>query len=169
MATPAHRATETKAVGRRAAPLDALKLLKADHDEVAALLDKYEGLGERTKAPTKHKLALDICGKLTVHATIEEEIFYPAVKEAVDEAEDLLAEAEVEHGSLKDLIAKIERQDGEGAEFDALVTVLGEYVRHHVKEEQNELFPKVRKSDLDLAKLGAALAERKQQLMRDEA
>lgn len=169
MATPANRATDTKAVGRQTAPTDALKLLKADHDEVAALLDKYEGLGGRTKASTKHKLALEICGKLTVHATIEEEIFYPAAKDALPDAEDLLAEAEVEHGSLKDLIAKIEGQEGEGAEFDALVTVLGEYVRHHVKEEQNELFPKVRKSDLDLAELGAALAERKQQLMRDGA
>lgn len=149
------------------APKDpALKLLKADHEEVKVLFDEYEDTDE----PDERQVVADrLRGLLTVHATIEEEIFYPAVKEAVDEAEDLLAEAEVEHGSLKDLIAKIERQDGEGAEFDALVTVLGEYVRHHVKEEQNELFPKVRKSDLDLAKLGAALAERKQQLMRDEA
>jgi hypothetical protein len=102
---------------------------------------------------------------LTVHAQIEEEIFYPACKEMVEDTEDLLAEAEIEHRSLKELIAKIEAGEPGSEKYDAEVTVLGEYVKHHVKEEQGELFPKVRDSELDLAELGEQLEARKQELM----
>jgi hemerythrin-like domain-containing protein len=101
---------------------------------------------------------------LTVHAQIEEEIFYPACHEHVEDAEDLLAEAKVEHQTLKELIAKIEKAKPGSEEFDAEVKVLGEYVKHHVKEEQNELFPKVRKSELDLTEVGEQLATRKEEL-----
>jgi hemerythrin superfamily protein len=142
---------------------DALQLLKADHEEVSALFDKYEK-GTRLGAEEKRALAEKICEALTVHAQIEEEIFYPACDEAVQKAEDLLAEARVEHQTLKDLIAKIEAQQPGTCEFDAEVKVLGEYVKHHVKEEQGEIFPKVRKSDLDLKSLGDELAERKANL-----
>jgi len=103
-----------------------------------------------------------------VHAQIEEEIFYPAAREAsIRDGEDLLDEAEVEHGSLKQLVAAIESNSPESDElFDARVKVLGEYVKHHVKEEENELFPRARKSDMDLEEVGARLAARKDELMR---
>jgi hemerythrin superfamily protein len=140
---------------------DAIALLKADHKEVAEMLEKFE-----TARSTKGKLAQQICQALTVHAEIEEEIFYPAAREALgDEGKDLLDEAKVEHNSLKELIGQIEGSDPADDLFDAHVKVLGEYVKHHVKEEEGELFPKLRKSDMDLADVGARLAARKKELM----
>jgi hemerythrin superfamily protein len=103
---------------------------------------------------------------LTVHATVEEEIFYPAAREIVEE-QDLLDEAEVEHASAKDLIAQIQDMQPEEDLFDAKVKVLGEYIAHHVKEEEKELFPKVRRSKLDLHALGAEMLARKQELMAE--
>lgn len=143
---------------------DAIALLKADHQEVADMLERFE----KARSNAKEKLAQQICDALTVHAQIEEEIFYPAAREALgDEGEDLLNEAKVEHESLKELIAKIEESGSDDELFEANVKVLGEYVKHHVKEEQNEIFPKCRKSDMDLKALGEQLAERKKQLMSE--
>jgi hemerythrin superfamily protein len=140
---------------------DAIALLKADHKEVAEMLEKFE-----TARSTKQKLAQQICMSLTVHAQIEEEIFYPAAREALgDEGEDLLNEAEVEHNSLKELISQIEGASPDDELFDAQVKVLGEYVKHHVKEEEGEIFPKLRKSDMDLVEVGEQLAARKKELM----
>lgn len=140
---------------------DAIALLKADHKEVAEMFEKFE-----TARSTKSKLAQQICVALTVHAQIEEEIFYPAAREALgDEGEDLLNEAEVEHNSLKELIGQIEGSNPDDELFDAHVKVLGEYVKHHVKEEEGQLFPKLRKSDMDLAELGEQIAARKKELM----
>ena len=140
---------------------DAIALLKADHKEVAEMFEKFE-----TARSTKSRLAQQICVALTVHAQIEEEIFYPATREALgDEGEDLLNEAEVEHNSLKELIGQIEGSDPDDELFDAHVKVLGEYVKHHVKEEEGQLFPKLRKSDMDLAELGEQIAARKKELM----
>ena len=145
---------------------DAVKLLKADHKEVAELVDKYEN--GRLSKDRKLAVARRICMALTVHARIEEEIFYPAAREAARDGEDLLDEAEVEHGSIKELVAAIENASPDDDElFDARVKVLGEYVKHHVKEEEGELFPKIRKSDMDLEKVGARLAARKEELMRE--
>ena len=143
---------------------NALTLLKNDHEEVSALFEKYEKGRKRSTATRKESLALQICQALTVHAQIEEEIFYPACREDVEGADDLLAEAKVEHQSLKELIAKIEGEQPGTEEFDAQVKVLGEYVKHHVKEEQNELFPMVRKSDLDVEEVGQRLSQRKKEL-----
>jgi hemerythrin superfamily protein len=144
---------------------NALALLRTDHSEVAALFSKYEKGKEKLGTTQKAALATQICQMLTVHAQIEEEIFYPACRETVEDAEDLLAEAEVEHQSLKELIAKIEAEEPGSERYDAEMTVLGEYVKHHVKEEQGELFPKVRQSEIDLAELGAQLEARKEELM----
>ena len=105
---------------------------------------------------------------LTVHATAEEEIFYPAARKAIEE-EDLLDEAEVEHGSAKDLIAQIESSTPSESLYDAKVKVLGEYIDHHVKEEEGELFPKVKKAKIDLASLGTEMAARKAELMPELA
>jgi len=101
---------------------------------------------------------------LTVHATIEEEIFYPAIRNLDDETRDLVSEAAVEHQSLKDIVGRLEAAPPSDPLYDAGVKVLAEYVKHHVKEEENELFPKVRSSEIDLDALGERLMERKQEL-----
>jgi hypothetical protein len=101
---------------------------------------------------------------LKAHTTIEEEIFYPAAREVLEE-EDLLDEAEVEHASAKDLIEQIEGMSPQDDLYDAKVTVLGEYIDHHVKEEETEMFPKLRKTDLDLKSMGDQMESRKDQLI----
>jgi hemerythrin superfamily protein len=142
-------------------PSDVLALLRADHQKVEQLFQQFE----KTRADGRKKsLAGEICSELTVHAQVEEEIFYPAVREALRRDQDLLDEATVEHASAKDLIAQIERMNPGDDLFDAKVTVLGEYIRHHVKEEQNELFPKVRKTKLDLKDLRDRVEARKLEL-----
>ncbi len=148
------------AARKSAAPRDAIALLRADHQLVQELFDKFE----KTRAEDrKSAIAEQICKELTVHAQIEEEIFYPAAREAIRD-EDLLDEATVEHQSAKDLIAQIESASPGEELFDAKVKVLGEYIKHHVREEQNELFPQVRKTKLDLKELGQRLMARKEQL-----
>lgn len=145
---------------------DAVKLLKADHKEVSDLVAKFEN--GRLSKDRKVAVAKQICMALTVHAQIEEEIFYPAARESVRSGEDLLDEAEVEHGSIKELVAAIEDASPDNDDlFEARVKVLGEYVKHHVKEEEGQLFPKIRKSDMDLAEIGQQLATRKEELMRE--
>jgi hypothetical protein len=106
---------------------------------------------------------------LSLHAQLEEEIFYPAVRDGVEDVDELLNEADVEHGVVEDLIDRLEEMDVEDEMYPANVTVLAEYVKHHVKEEEGELFPKVRKSNLDLAALGAEMAARKQELRTEAA
>jgi hemerythrin superfamily protein len=144
-------------------PRDAITLLKQDHRTVSALFDEFEKADEEEQSA----IAQRVCQLLTVHATVEEELLYPAAKEAFagEEDEDLVNEAEVEHGAAKELIAKIEGMTGADEHFTATVTVLGEYIKHHVKEEENELFPRLKKTDLDLKELGGRLADRKFALM----
>lgn len=145
---------------------DAIQMLTTDHREVEKLFDQYTQLAESEGADDAEKgeLAQQICAMLQVHTSLEEEVFYPAAREAIDE-QDLLDEAEVEHASAKDLIALIMGSSPEESLYDARVQVLGEYVKHHVKEEEKELFPKVKKAGLDLAGLATEMAERKQSLM----
>jgi hemerythrin superfamily protein len=147
---------------------DAIALLRADHDEVSELVEKYERGKNRMDGDRKEEMAQQICEELTIHAQIEEEIFYPALREASEEAEDALAEAEVEHGSVKKLIEEIEGSSPDSELFDAQIKVLGEYVKHHVKEEQSEIFRMARESDLDLKELGRELAARKAELKGEE-
>ncbi|UGQ48226.1 hemerythrin domain-containing protein [Massilia endophytica] len=142
---------------------DAIALLKQDHAEVKAMFKEYEELGERAFA-SKKKLADKICLELTKHATAEEEIFYPAMREAAEEAEDLVDEATVEHASAKDLIAQISSMDPHDELYDAKVKVLGEYIDHHVKEEEGEMFPKAKKADLDLVSLAEQIQARKDEV-----
>ena len=147
---------------------DACDLLDADHRNVRKMFKDYEELIEsrgRNSAQSKMDLARQICMELTVHAQIEEEIFYPAVREAIKDT-DLLDEAEVEHQSAKDLMAQIEAGAEADDMFDAKVKVLGEYVDHHVKEEKNEVFPKARAArKLDLIAMRDELETRKEELM----
>lgn len=144
-------------------PRDAVALLKQDHRTVEALFEQFEDADEGEQST----IAERVCQLLTVHAQIEEEILYPAAKEAFEDEEDseLVSEAEVEHGSAKELIAKIEAMTSEDESFKATVKVLGEYIKHHVKEEEEEMFPKLKKTELDLKELGSQLADRKFALM----
>lgn len=148
-----------------AKPADAIKLLKDDHREVKTWFKEYEKLEDDAE---KEALARKICMALSVHAKIEEEIFYPALRKNIDD-EDLLDEAEVEHASAKQLIGEIESMSPDDALFDAKVKVLGEYVMHHVQEEEQEMFPEARDSDVDLKELGAMLSKRKAELMKKAA
>ena len=120
-------------------------------------------------ADKKRELAMQICMELTVHAQIEEELFYPALREAAPKSVDLLEEAEVEHASAKDLIAQIQDAADIDEKFDAKVKVLGEYIDHHVKEERREIFEKARATrGLDLMALREALQARKEELMSEQ-
>jgi len=150
---------------KSAAP-DAIQLLTNDHKEVKALFNQYDKLAESDGSEDeKQALAEQICQMLMVHATIEEELFYPAAREALGEDADLIDEADIEHASAKELIAQIEGSSPEDDHFDARVKVLGEYIDHHVKEEEGQIFPKAKKGKLDTAALGAALSTRKEQLI----
>jgi len=145
---------------------DAIKLLKADHEEVTRLFEQYEKVKERDEQK-KSDLIDQICTALTIHAQIEEEIFYPAARNALEEdGEDVLDEAEVEHGTIKALVEQLENTQPDDELCDAKVKVLSEYVKHHVKEEEGEIFPKIKKSDADLDALGEELAERKKELIQ---
>ena len=141
---------------------NAIALLRADHQKVTELFEAFEKSRIETK---KRAIAEQICKELSIHATIEEEIFYPAAKAALEDTE-MVPEALVEHDGVKKLIAEIENSD-DGEMFDARVKVLSELVKHHVKEEQGELFPAVRKTALDLTELGAQLAARKAELLEE--
>jgi len=142
---------------------DAIALLTEDHKAVKKLFKTYQSLvDDEAGATEKAAVAEQICRELTVHAQIEEEIFYPAVRKAIDE-DELLDEAFVEHATAKDLIAQIERMSPRDEYYDAKVTVLGEYIDHHVKEEQDEMFPKAKKA-IDVDAVGAALKARKAEL-----
>jgi iron-sulfur cluster repair protein YtfE (RIC family) len=150
-------------------PPDAIDLLKKDHDEVDELLKDYAALTDDEADPRadgdRRELSTRICGLLAVHAMIEEEIFYPAARRAGVKA-SLLNEAQVEHASAKELIAQIGASKVSDPLYDARVTVLGEYIRHHVKEEEHELFPDCRKAEMNMSELGAQLEKRKAELMR---
>jgi hemerythrin-like domain-containing protein len=145
----------------------ALELLEADHRKVEMLFEQYEEekeSGEDTKKP----IAERICAELTVHAQVEEELFYPWLRENLSEEEmELVEEATVEHASLKDLIAQLEGAEEVDAAYDAKVKVLSEYVKHHVKEEENEIFEEVSDQQEELDELGQQMAARKAELMEE--
>ncbi len=148
--------------GKKSNGTDAIALLKADHRKVEELFGKYE---KSKNDGVKSRLAEDICLELSVHATIEEELFYPAVKDAVEE--DIYHEAYVEHDGAKVLIAELMKGDVADEFYDAKVTVLSEMIKHHVKEEEQPggLFAQARKGDTDFVALGQAMKARKQELV----
>jgi hemerythrin superfamily protein len=143
---------------------DAIALLKEDHDKVEQL---FKDFGKASGDGRKEKLAREICRELTIHAQIEEEIFYPACEGKVEE--DLLKEAYVEHDAAKLLIAEIENGQPSDEFYDAKVKVLKEEIEHHVQEEEKRMegvFSQARKSGLDMDSLGEQLASRKAELMQ---
>ena len=162
------RKSTTRASTRARAPAlpkDAIALLRADHKRVSALFEQFE---KTRSAARKQKLVAEICLELTVHAALEEEIFYPAVKAALRDKE-LVPEATVEHQSVKDLIAQVQGIEADGEMYDARVKVMGEFVKHHVKEEQNEMFPKAAKTRLDMVALRDEMLARREALMAEQA
>lgn len=144
---------------------DAIALLSKDHKEVKQLFRAYDKLA-KSDAPSdeRQSLAEQICDQLSVHAKAEEYVFYPAMREHLV-ADDLLNEAEVEHSIIKDLATQIRSLDPDDELFDAKVKVLGEYVDHHVHEEETAIFPKALKAGIDLIALGAQLKTCKEELM----
>lgn len=143
---------------------DAIALLKADHKAVKSLFKEFEDLMQDEDVDDeKIDLVAQICSELTIHTQIEEEIFYPAVRKAIDDS-DLMDEAQVEHASAKDLIEQLQSMQPGDECYDARVTVLGEYVIHHVKEEEEEMFPQAKKAKVDLQSLGDMMAQRKEEL-----
>jgi hemerythrin-like domain-containing protein len=146
----------------KARTADALQLLKDDHDKVKEAFKQFEKM-DRSDVATCGELVTSVCADLRVHALLEEEILYPAVREAIDD-EDIMNEAQVEHETAKMLIEQLENMQDDDPNFHATFTVLGEYVRHHIKEEEGEMFPAARKSDLDLQALGDRMRERRQEL-----
>lgn len=147
----------------RASRPDAIQILTADHREVSRIFEQFEKIKDKDDAAKKQSLVKRACDELTIHAQVEEEIFYPALRKALKD-DDLIDEAVVEHISAKQLIAELETMEPGDDLYDAKFTVLGEYVKHHVKEEQNEMFPKARKSKMDLEQLGQEIAERKEEM-----
>lgn len=140
---------------------NALDLLIDDHRNVRKLFKEYEKIHEKATAEDKQELAEQICSEFLLHADIEEQIFYPAVREAIKD-EELIDEAEVEHQTARDLIEQIQAMTPDDALYDAKVRVLGEYVEHHVEEEETEMFPKAKKAKLELDVLGQQMAEAKE-------
>jgi hemerythrin superfamily protein len=159
------KTSQDKTTGARSASetQSALDLLEEDHREVEGYFDAYEDLEDEAE---KEELATKICLALRVHTQIEEEIFYPAARKATED-DDLLDEAAVEHGSAKRLIEEIEAMEVGDDLYDAKVKVLGEQVRHHVKDEEAELFPEVKSAKMDIEEIGKKLAQRKAALLAE--
>lgn len=148
----------------QAASTNAFDLLEQDHRQVEEWFDEYDELHDDDKR--KEDLAEKICLALEVHARIEEEIFYPQARAATGD-NDLIDEAVVEHATVKNLIAEIEEMEVGEDLYDAKIRVLGEMVKQHIKEEEEELFPELQSSKMDVDAVGKELAERKAELMAE--
>lgn len=146
-------------------PHDALVLLTADHNEIDKLVREFERRRKAADHVEKGKLALRICLALTVHATIKKEVFYPAAEAVLGgDDKELLGKARVEHDGIRHLIAKIENMPSDHPAFDSTVMVLAEQAARHMKKEEDEIFPRLRHSKLDLVGTGERMAARKAQL-----
>jgi len=147
--------------------VDAIDMLKQDHDKVEKAFKEFEKM-DRHDAEACRRLIEAVCEELKIHTTLEEEVFYPAVREAIED-EDLMNEAAVEHETARMLIDQLENMGMDDPNYFATFTVLGEYVRHHIKEEQSEMFPAAKKAKLDLAALGERMRARKEELAGEMA
>jgi len=143
----------------------ALEMLSSDHRKVEDLFEQFEEMKEEEDA-SRIVIAQRICSELTIHAQVEEDLFYPWLRENMDDTE-LVAEAAVEHATAKQLIAEIMPVGEPDEEYDAKVKVLSEYIKHHVKEEENEIFPDVASEEEELDELGQEMFARKAELMAE--
>lgn len=137
------------------AAAEALEMLQEDHDKVKKSFKQFEKL-DREDAATAEELVRTVCEELKIHTTLEEEIFYPAVRDAIED-EDIMNEAQVEHDTAKILIEQLESMGADDPNFHATFTVLSEYVKHHIEEEEDEMFPQAKKTDLDFEELAHQL------------
>lgn len=147
----------------RSKSTEAMDMLKQDHAKVQKAFKEFEKM-DRTDTETCRQVVRTVCDDLKVHTMLEEEIFYPAVRDAIED-EDVMNEASVEHEAAKTLIEQLENMDADDPNYYATFTVLGEYVMHHIKEEEGEMFPQAKKSDLDFESLAQRMQERKAELM----
>lgn len=147
-----------------------LELLKEDHKHVKKHFREFEKMDPEKDPQACQELALRVCDELEVHTQIEEELFYPAVREALagKEGEDLIDEAEVEHASAKQLIAELRNLPPEDPKFKAHFTVLSEYVKHHVKEEENEMFEQLGRTKIQWEPLLQDMLDRQQELKSEK-
>jgi len=147
----------------RSKDTEAIEMLKEDHAKVKKAFKEFEKM-DRSDTETCRQLVQTVCEDLKVHTTLEEEIFYPALREAMED-EDILNEAAVEHETAKMLIDQLENMEPDDPNYYATFTVLGEYVMHHVKEEEGEMFPEAKKTDIDFESLAQRMQDRKAELM----
>jgi len=159
-------ASQHKSAMEQTPAQDAVALLMADHHRVAKLFAEFDALKENGSDEVKLGLVAQICQELTVHTIIEEELFYPAVRQAIED-NDLMDEALVEHAAAKELIAQLRAAHPDDDLYDAKVTVLGEQIDHHVDEEEGSMFPQAKASGIDTLSLGAALLRRKAELLEN--
>ena len=149
-----------------AAP-DALELLKADHDKVKSLFREFDSLkGSDEEDERKSELVDEICYELTLHTMLEEEIFYPVVRAAIDD-EDMMDEADIEHAGARELISQLEVMYPGDDHYDATITVLGEEIAHHIDKEESDMFEAARSAGIDLDDLGEQISARKEELDED--
>src|SRR5258706_2708017 len=152
-----HTMAKSKTGSSGSQPL-AIELLMTDHRKVEDLFEQYDSEKESDE-DTRRGIAQQICNELTVHAQVEEELFYPWLRENLDDM-DRVEEAQVEHNGAKDLIAQIETAEAVDDHYNAMVKVLGEYIKHHVKEEEQKIFPEVKDQQEALDELGQEMADR---------
>ena len=152
---------------RKTSTPDAIEMLTQDHRNVQKIFKQFEKLKDGdADNEGKRELVERACAELKIHAQLEEELFYPAAQEALDEP-DLVEEAIVEHASAKELIARLESMEPGESFYDATFTVLAEYVNHHIKEEEKELFPQAKKAKMDVQGLAEPMQQRKQELAEE--
>ncbi|MBJ7313154.1 hemerythrin domain-containing protein [Rugamonas sp. CCM 8940] len=143
---------------------DAIAMLLADHQKVRQLFREFDQIRtQRDEADLKAELVEQLCGQITVHSKLEEEIFYPAVRAAIDD-DELMDEAEAAHAGVSDLIRQIETLEPDDEQIDATVSVLREQIEQHISDEENNLFPKARQAGLDLDTLRGEMDELRQEL-----
>ena len=145
---------------------DAIELLMQDHKKVQKIFKEFEKAKDEMDDGDKGDMVRHCCMELKIHTRLEEEIFYPAARDGIHD-EALVDEAEVEHASAKQLIDELEQMEPGEDMYDARFTVLGEYVNHHIREEEHELFPEVKKAKLDLEELGRRMTQMKEKLLAE--
>ncbi len=144
---------------------NAIAMLKADHQKVKHLFDEFEKTDESEK---QRQIAEEAIKELKIHTVLEEELFYPAVRNAIQDDENIMNEAQEEHHVAKMLIAELEKMSGGDDQYQAKFMVLAESVRHHIKEEEGDMLPEARKTDVDFKALGEQMKQRKEELMNGE-
>lgn len=142
---------------------DVIEILIEDHKKVSKFFAEFEKIRHHANDETKQTLVETACTELVIHTQVEEEYLYPALREVFDES-DLLDEAEVEHNIAKQLIGELESMQPDDELYDAKFTVLGQYVKHHIEEEQNKIFPKITAAKMDFKSLGRSIRQRRDEL-----